>query len=232
MKNSCHFWSHASSLPARTVIVALMIWFVGPLVAFGGLKPLAGTGMRVFVIALLLVGVLLWLAGCRPASCSVALLCLLIWYAAPLLSFGHAAPFATISARAMTIAVVLVVFIAYGLLRLWQRMRSDEQFLRSVLDFGGRKEASPAAAPLKEVDVNVTRALAHLKAMRTGARGLGRLFQGKRYLYELPWYITLGSTSSGKTSALLRAGLRCRWPTRCSALHWVPRTAPGMWTGG
>ena len=43
--------------------------------------------------------------------------------------------------------------------------------------------------------------------MRTGARGLGRLFQGKRYLYELPWYITLGSKASGKTSAILQAGL-------------------------
>ena len=53
----------------------------------------------------------------------------------------------------------------------------------------------------------VAGALARLKAMRTGARGLGKLFQGKRYLYELPWYITLGSKASGKTSALLNAGL-------------------------
>jgi hypothetical protein len=48
------------------IIVALVIWFVGPLVAFGGLKPLAGAGMRVFLIALLLAGVLLWL--CRQVD--------------------------------------------------------------------------------------------------------------------------------------------------------------------
>lgn len=50
--------------------VALVIWFVGPFVAFGGLTPLAGAGMRVLAIALLLAGVLLWLAGRRRASCS------------------------------------------------------------------------------------------------------------------------------------------------------------------
>jgi type VI secretion system protein ImpL len=61
------------------IIVALVIWFVGPLVAFGGLKPLAGTGMRVLVIALLLLGVLLWLAGWSTSVVFVTLLCLLIW---------------------------------------------------------------------------------------------------------------------------------------------------------
>ena len=35
-------------------VVALLIWFVGPLVGFGGLKPLAGIGIRVLAIALLL----------------------------------------------------------------------------------------------------------------------------------------------------------------------------------
>ncbi|MDR8970803.1 hypothetical protein FEP59_01127 [Burkholderia multivorans] len=53
----------------------------------------------------------------------------------------------------------------------------------------------------------MTSALARLKSMRTGARGLGKLFQGKRYLYELPWYITLGSQGSGKTSILMNGGL-------------------------
>ena len=189
------------------MVIALVIWFVGPLVAFGGLKPLAGTGMRILVIALLLAGVLLWLAGWSTGVVSVALVCLLIWYAAPLLALGHDEPFAPASARLTAIAVVLTVFVIYWVIRLWQRMRSDEQFLRNLLEFGGRKEESPAATQLKEVSAVVTGALTRLKAMRTGARGLGKLFQGKRYLYELPWYITLGSKASGKTSALVNAGL-------------------------
>ncbi|MCI0151577.1 type VI secretion system membrane subunit TssM [Paraburkholderia sediminicola] len=190
------------------MVIALVIWFAGPLVAFGGLKPLADAGMRVLVIALLLAGVLLWLAGWSTSVVSVALLCLLVWYASPLLAFGHAAPFVSMSARLTAIAIVLAVFILYWIVRLWQRMRSDEQILKSVLEFGGKKKGeSPAASQLKKVNAVVAVALAQLKAMRTGARGPGRLLQGKRYLYELPWYITLGSTASGKTSALLNAGL-------------------------
>lgn len=189
------------------LVVALVIWFVGPLVAFGGMKPLATVGMRVLVIALMLAGVLLWLAGWSPSVFFVALLCLLIWQASPLLAFGREQPFMPASARVIAIALVLAIFVVYWAFRLWQKMRSDAQFLKSLLEFGGRKEASPAAEQLANVQAIVSGALARLKAMRTGARGIGRLFQGKRYLYELPWYITLGSRGSGKTTALLNAGL-------------------------
>ncbi|KVF22134.1 type VI secretion protein VasK [Burkholderia vietnamiensis] len=189
------------------IVVALVIWFVGPFFAFGGLKPLAGAGMRVLLIALLLVGVLLWLGGWSTSIVFVTLLCLLIWYAAPLLSFGHTSPFEPVSARLGAIALVVVVFALFWMFRLWQKMREDEAFLKKVLRFGGKAEESPAAPRLKKVEAIVTSALARLKSMRTGARGPGKLFQGKRYLYELPWYITLGSRGTGKTSALLNGGL-------------------------
>lgn len=189
------------------LLVALLIWFVGPFVSFGGLKPLASSGMRILVIALLLAGVLLWLAGWSTLIVFVALLCLLIWYASPLLAFGSATPFVSESMRAIAIAVVLTVFLIYLALRLLHKMRTDPDFLKSLLEFGGKRQPSPAASQLAKVHAVVAGALTRLKAMRTGARGLARLFQGKRYLYELPWYITLGSNASGKTSALLNAGL-------------------------
>jgi type VI secretion system protein ImpL len=189
------------------VVVALVIWFVGPFVAFGGLKPLAGTSMRVLLIALLLAGVLLWLVGGPTSVVFVALLCLLIWYAGPLLSFGRTAPFEPVSSRWVAMGLVLTVFAIYWVFRLWQKMRDDEQFLEKMLHFGGTKEESPAAPRLRKVEAIVASALARLRSMRTSARGAGKLFQGKRYLYELPWYITLGSKGSGKTSALLNGGL-------------------------
>ena len=190
------------------LIVALLIWFVGPLFAFGGLKPLAGVGMRVLVIALLLAGVLLWLADWPVSPIFVALLCLLIWYASPLLAFGHAQPFVAESVRVIAIAVVLAVFVVYWVFLLLRKMHTEPEFFDRLFDFGGRRKApSLAAERLKEVNTAVAGAIARLKAMRTGARGPARLFQGKRYLYELPWYITLGSQTAGKTTALLRAGL-------------------------
>ncbi|NHV24700.1 type VI secretion system membrane subunit TssM [Burkholderia sp. D-99] len=189
------------------VVAALVIWFVGPFFSFDGLKPLAGASMRVLLISLLLVGVLLWLADRSTRIVFVALTCLLIWYASPLLSFGQTSPFEPASVRLVAIAVVVIVFGVHWMFRLWQRAQEDEAFLKKMLHFGRKKEQSPAARRLQKVDAVVTSAMARLKSMRTGARGMGKLFQGKRYLYELPWYITLGSKGTGKTSALLNGGL-------------------------
>jgi type VI secretion system protein ImpL len=189
------------------VVVGLFIWFVGPLVAFGGLKPLAGIGMRILAIALFLIASLLWLAGWSTSIVFVVLLCLLIWYATPLLAFGHTQPFESGSARGLAIAVVLSVVAVYWLVRLWKRMRKDKTFRSWVLEFGGKEKESPAATQIGEVTEIVATAITRLRSMRTGGQGLGRLFQGKRYLYELPWYIMLGSKGAGKTVGVLNAGL-------------------------
>ncbi|CAB3748244.1 type VI secretion protein VasK [Burkholderia puraquae] len=189
------------------IVVSLVIWFVGPFFAFGGLKPLAGAGIRVLLIALLLAGVLLWLAGVSTSVVFIALLCLLIWYAAPLLSLGHTVPFEPVSARLTAIALIVAAFILFWIVRVWQKMREDDAFMKKMLRMNRRKDESPAAPRLRKIEGIVTSALARLKSMRTGARGLGKLFQGKRYLYELPWYLTLGSQGSGKTSVLMNGGL-------------------------
>lgn len=189
------------------IVLSLLVWFLGPSVAFGGLKPLASTPMRVLVIALLLSGVLLWLRNLPTSFVFGALLCLLIWYAAPLLSFGNERPFESASARVLAIAIVIACFAVWGMWWLLQKMRNDAAFLQQALAFGSRKEVSPAADRLKDVEARFNGALARLKAMRTGAKGVGRLFQGSRYLYEVPWFVALGSNASGKTSALLNAGL-------------------------
>jgi type VI secretion system protein ImpL len=189
------------------IVVGLVVWFVGPLIAFGALRPLAGAGMRVLVIALLLSGLLLWLARKPISIVFVAVLCLLIWYAAPLLSFGNAQPLESAAARTIAIAVVLALFAIYGLYHAVRLMQSDATFLSRILTFGDRQEPSPAADALIEIGRMADAALDRLRSMRTGASVVGRLFQGKRYLYELPWYITLGSKGAGKTTAMLNAGL-------------------------
>jgi type VI secretion system protein ImpL len=189
------------------VVVGLLIWFVGPLVSFGGLKPLAGVGIRILAIASLLGALLVWLTGLSMSIVFVVFLCLLIWYATPLLAFGHAQPFESESARGLAIAVVLGLFAIYWLVRLRKRMRSDSTFRSWILEFGGKEKESPAAHQVEQVTEIVATAVNRLRSMRTGGQGLGRLFQGKRYLYELPWYIILGSKSAGKTVGVLNAGL-------------------------
>ena len=72
----------------------------------------------------------------------------------------------------------------------------------------------PTASKIREnqrvITGIVTRAIQQLKHLRIGKPeiGLHRMFEGKRYLYELLWYIIVGSSGDGKRTALLNAGLQ------------------------
>jgi type VI secretion system protein ImpL len=193
------------------ILLALAIWFVGPLLAFGGLHPFASVSMRVITILLLFALLFLWFKNWPLSVIWVAALCVLIWKAAPLLAYGQARPFAPAWVRAALIGIVLFCYAFYGLYRLWQALRVDEQLLQKILR--PRKDKS-AASEVREDQRAVTniviRAIEQLKQLRIGKPGIGlsRLFEGKRYLYELPWYMIIGAPGDGKTTALLNAGLQ------------------------
>lgn len=190
------------------VLLALAIWFIGPLLAIDGLRPLASAGVRVVFIVLLLVLGMLWLVSGPVSLAGVASACLLVWHAGPLLAIGAAKPLAPAWVRAAIIAAVLLAYALYWLYRLWQALRNNEDLLARFLSFGrdaGRDDT--AREEIKTVTAAVQRALAQLKGLR-GVGGLRRVFEGKRYLYELPWFMILGSPGAGKTTALLNAGLQ------------------------
>lgn len=52
------------------------------------------------------------------------------------------------------------------------------------------------------------RAVARLRDMRSTGSWLRVWFEGRRYLYSLPWYMIIGNSGAGKTSAVQNAGLR------------------------
>jgi type VI secretion system protein ImpL len=190
------------------VLLALAVWFVGPLLSVDGLRPLAATSVRVTFIVLLLVLGMLWLVSGPSSLVGVAALCLLVWHAGPLLAVGAARPLAPVGWRVAVVAVVLLACALYWLHRLWQALRNNEDLLARFLNFGrdpGKSET--AKEEIKTVTAGVNRALSQLKSLR-GHGGLRRLFEGKRYLYELPWYMIIGSPGAGKTTALLNAGLQ------------------------
>ncbi len=190
------------------VLLALVIWFVGPLLAVDGLRPLASVGVRVTFIVLLLTLGILWLVDGPLSLVGVAALCLLVWHAGPLLTLGTAQPFAAVGIRSLIIGAIVLVCAFYWLLRLWRALRDNEDFLAKFLSFGkGEVQDDAAKEELKTVASTVDRAMSQLKNLRGGG-GLRRLFEGKRYLYELPWYMIIGSPGAGKTTALLNSGLQ------------------------
>ncbi len=189
------------------LLAAAAVWFVGPLLAFGGMQPLAGAGMRVTVILLLLGLVVCLLRGFTVSVVGMVALCLLIWHAGPLFAFGERRPLAPVEVRVTLISVIALGFIAYWLFLIWRKAQAEEHFVRMLLSFGKGSKEQVAKAEIAQLNDVILAALAQLRGMRTGS-GLGRLFEGRRYLYELPWYMTVGAAGVGKTTALLNAGLQ------------------------
>jgi type VI secretion system protein ImpL len=205
------------------LLLALAIWFIGPLLAIDGLRPLASAGVRVTFIVLLLMLAMLWLVSGPYSLAGVVALCLLTWHAGPLLAVGAARPLASAWVRAAIIGVLLLACALYWLYRLWHALRNNENLLAKFLSFGRKSGKDEAAKDeIKAVTAAVDRALAQLKSLRV-AGGLRSLFEGKRYLYELPWYMVLGGIGAGKTTALLNAGLQ--FPTPRQAGNSPKRTA-------
>ncbi|MEJ8810703.1 type VI secretion system membrane subunit TssM [Variovorax ureilyticus] len=191
------------------VVLALVIWFVGPLLAVDGLRPLASVGVRISLIVLFLAFAILWLAFGPVSLAGVAALCLLIWHAGPLLSLGAARPLQPEWVRATAIGLIVLICAAWWLFKLWRLLREDPEAITKY--FTARSESEKARDEAKEKIKSVTgivqQAVAQLKSLR-GTGGLRRIFEGKRYLYDLPWFMIVGSPSAGKTTALLNSGLQ------------------------
>lgn len=190
----------------------LALWFLGPLVSFGGLHPLQGLGMRVTALVMLLALLLFLLLGWSTIVLGVVALCVLIWHAGPLLAVGDAAPLSPVWVRAAIIGGVLLVYAVYGLARLWSAMRTNPDLLNRYLHPDRNKPQNTAREELKTLAGIVRQAVDQLRHMRLGSSGGGvrRVVEGRRYLYELPWYMIIGVPGAGKTTALLNSG--CKFP--------------------
>ncbi|EAB4122769.1 type VI secretion system membrane subunit TssM [Salmonella enterica] len=192
------------------LVLALLVWFVGPLVSFDTLRPLASVGSRVVTIALLLMLLVLWLVNWSMSIIGISVLCLAIGFVTPLLALGDVHPFAPLWVRLTLIGFILLMYALYGLYRLWRALRMDEQLLRRFLHPRGEEVpvAGEIKADLHTVNHIVTQAIRQLRQLRVDMPGWRKIFEGKRFLYELPWFMVVGSPGDGKTTALLNTGLQ------------------------
>jgi len=199
---SRHFWTAVA-----VCVASLVIWFAGPPLSLGEQRPLAAAGIRVTLIVLLVVAWILRRIDWSAGIVLVALVCLTIWFAFPLVSVADQRFFASAEVRCVMIAGMLLayaVYVTYGWLRRFGRNPSR---LRRFFKIGEKADLTATASHLLEIERIASRAIRQLKSARFGAQGLMRLFRGPVYLYELPWYVVLGSKGSGKTTALLNSGL-------------------------
>ncbi len=128
---------------------------------------------------------------------------LVAWSVGDLAAFGGWRPFETPVGRGALIAIVAAAWIGWELWRA-RRSRLENERLLEVLA-GSGSETDSAARAAREIAVLRQRfeeAAAILKQAR---------FKGpdgeSRYVHELPWYVFIGAPGSGKTTALVNAGL-------------------------
>ncbi len=117
-----------------------------------------------------------------------------IWSAGPGLALGDARPLESPAGRWGAIAAVAAMVAAAWSWRLLRARRRDSALIDGIS--AGEREA-------QVLDARFAEALGALKrhGPAIGNRG------GQRSLYDLPWYVIIGAPGSGKTTALLNAGL-------------------------
>lgn len=201
-----------AALPAKQILiiaaiiaVCMLIWFAGPYLSFGGLHPFGTISMRLTMIILIMALVLFFLQAWPMSIIGMTVSCLLLWHASPLLTLGSIQPFASLWVRIPLLIVILTAYMLIVLAPLWQNLGWNNQFLQRFLK---HKTDNIAKNELKIVNSIIQHAMAQLKHIRSSSTGFRRLFEGRKYLYELPWYMIIGTPGAGKTTALINSGMK------------------------
>ena len=144
------------------------------------------------------------------------LLSLLIWYVGPLLavSFSSAQvqPLGPAWIRWSLIAAIWFLWLIKVLLRWWRQRNMNDALLSQLAKMQAPRPGEGPAAGAQEVAELSRRfkeAAYVLKKTRFSATGKSGMLASlsNQYVYQLPWYAFIGAPGSGKTTALVNAGL-------------------------
>jgi type VI secretion system protein ImpL len=129
------------------------------------------------------------------------LLAALVWWVGPLISFGGRHPLDGTGERVTVLAIVFAIFALVAIVRAWRRRSTNKRLVAGLA-------AGPSSVE-REAQALQQRFSQALKVLGDSARQSGKASWLKRgqFLYELPWYMFIGLPGSGKTTALLNAGL-------------------------
>ena len=132
---------------------------------------------------------------------------LVAWFVGDLVAVGGWRPFETEAGRGALIAAAAAAWIGWELWRA-RRARLENERLLEVLAGSGT-----GAAQSTDSAARATREIAVLRQRFEEAATILKKarFKGpdgeSRYVHELPWYVFIGAPGSGKTTALVNAGL-------------------------
>lgn len=140
------------------------------------------------------------------------LLALLVWFAGPLFSFAQWRPLDPGWARITLIVVLLLLWFGKRVGLAIRAKLANARLFDAMTSKGAVPATNSADAVVRK---RFEDAMGTLKVAQFGGDNnsgsdsrLSRLMQGKRYLYQLPWYLFIGPPGSGKTTALIHSGLK------------------------
>ncbi len=131
-----------------------------------------------------------WLKPALTALGAVAF-AVTVWFAGPLVGFGSALPFEPVWVRLSIIGLMVLALLIWGALKLYRRRRGQAALEKALI----------ADAPAGDGAVLAER-------MQSALATLKKSGKSKTYLYDLPWYVIIGPPGSGKTTALVNAGIK------------------------
>ena len=131
-------------------------------------------------------------------------LCLVVWFAGPLVAIGDYVPLGSEWTRSLVIAGLLGVILGVTLIRHGLAWRANRKIIKSLLDsetLGALTDQRSSG----EVEIIRDRFEDAMRALEEAGNTAGNR---RGYLAELPWYIIIGPPGAGKTTILKNSGLQ------------------------
>ncbi len=136
-----------------------------------------------------------------------------IWFVGPLIAIAEWRPIAPAWVRWILIAVVWFLWFLKLFIRWWRERNVNAALLSQLakMQSTGKPGDGQAAGSEEVAELNkrFKSAADILKKTRFTSTEKGGFLSGlsKQYVYQLPWYAFIGAPGSGKTTALINAGL-------------------------
>ncbi|KGM40333.1 hypothetical protein JY96_10630 [Aquabacterium sp. NJ1] len=157
-------------------------------------------------------------------------LSLVIWIVGPLIAIGTVRPLESVWSRLILIGLIVGIYVLVKVIGAIRAKKANQAVVNQLMEPAPKGADAPPEAPeVKLLRERFEKGMETLKNARfethKGVWAGMKARAGKRYLYELPWYIIIGAPGSGKTTALLNSGLRFPLATPGSGAQGLPGVA-------
>ena len=128
----------------------------------------------------------------------VVAICAVIWFFGTQLGIGQWRPLAPQLNRLVAIGVVVTAWLLFVLVRFFRNRRREKALIDDLADDEAADPQAGARAEVSELRGGLKDALIKMRAVTK---------KRFNFVYDFPWYMIIGAPGSGKTTALLNAGL-------------------------